>query len=46
VKKDLTGMEPTYNINLTIDRMQWISIVEAALDPNGLLQTQEENNIK
>jgi hypothetical protein len=36
VKKDLTRVDPTYNINLAIDRMHWRGIVEAALDLNGL----------
>jgi len=36
VKKDLTRVEPTSNINLAVDRMQWRGIVEAALDLNGL----------
>jgi hypothetical protein len=36
VKKDLTRVDPTYNINLAVDRMHWRGIVEAALDLNGL----------
>jgi hypothetical protein len=38
VKKNLTRMDPIYNINLTIDRMQWRVILEPALDLNGLFQ--------
>jgi len=36
VKRDLTRVDPTYSINLAVDRMQWRRIVEAALDLNGL----------
>jgi len=38
VKKDLSQMDPTYSINLAVDRMQWRGIIEAALNLNGLLQ--------
>lgn len=38
VNKDLTRVDPTYNINLAVDRIQWRGIVKAALDLNGLFQ--------
>jgi hypothetical protein len=38
VKRDLTRVDPTYNINLTVDRRQRRRILEDALDLNGLFQ--------
>lgn len=38
VKRHLTLVDPTYSINLAVDRIQWRGIVEAALDLNGLFQ--------
>jgi hypothetical protein len=38
VKRDLTRVEPTYSINLAVDKMQWKAIVEVALDLNDLFQ--------